>query len=41
LWVTIGLVAKYAGQRRFRMCTKVFSNISFAEIFKDCSLRAD
>ena len=34
LWVTIGFATKDAGQRRFWLCTKVFFNISFVEIFQ-------
>jgi hypothetical protein len=32
LWVTQVFSFKYAGEKRFRLCIKVFSNISIFEI---------
>jgi hypothetical protein len=37
LWVTLYLSIKYAGEKRIRLCIKVFFNISFVEIAKLCS----
>jgi hypothetical protein len=34
LWVTQVFSLEYAGEKRFRLCIKVFSNISIVEIFQ-------
>jgi hypothetical protein len=34
LWVTQVFSFKCAGKKRFRLCIKVFSNISIVEIFQ-------
>ena len=34
LWVTGESSFKYAGEKRFRLCIKVFSDISIVEIFQ-------